>query len=222
MIWVYRIGGCSPLGDPRGRYGCDILHYIVDEAGQRVGHFVYECKDTKTFGKDWTRKLLNFSAQQGGDRAFIVTRSFPQGSQDLIHHDDVIISSLELIGEVASVYRASHLQLQQLSKNASGTATAEAAFAYLKPGGALDKRVRSLVQLAESHDTLGKEERDFHERLSGRHDELGKRLRAQLTQLKTDVSTMITPDDQSGGSSSMRADLSKTTHRAPTPPRPPR
>lgn len=94
----------------KGQSGGDILLTIKTEYGKEAGKILIECKETKTFVKDWLSKLKNDQLNAGASSAILITRTMPLGTGAIVEINGIVIVSSRFYFEVTNVIRNFMLQ----------------------------------------------------------------------------------------------------------------
>jgi hypothetical protein len=64
---------------PNGEFGGDLLHSVINQAGQKCGLILWEAKRTKNWSERWLPKLRHDQRAANAGAALIVTTAVPKG-----------------------------------------------------------------------------------------------------------------------------------------------
>ena len=108
---------------PKGEFGGDTLHVVRDSSGRECGRILWEFKRTKIWQGAWLPKLKGDQRAARADLAVIVSQAMPPDVQHFNEVDGVWVSSLGCTLPVATVLRASLLQIASQRRSAEGQQT---------------------------------------------------------------------------------------------------
>lgn len=91
---------------PKGINGADVLHRVVDAAGQECGSILWESKRTKGWQKGWLTKLRDDKRTAKAHAAIIVSAALPEEVPHFGLLDDVWVCSWPLVHGAATALRA--------------------------------------------------------------------------------------------------------------------
>ncbi|MEO0234626.1 MAG: DUF2130 domain-containing protein [candidate division WOR-3 bacterium] len=112
----------------KGKSGADVLQIII-EKGRQIGKIYYESKRTKTFGKDWIKKLKEDNLEKKADLLVLVTDAFPDGHKNFFNMEGVWVCSLEELKPLAMILRHMLVQIN-LQKNIQSNRKEKAEILY--------------------------------------------------------------------------------------------
>jgi hypothetical protein len=90
---------------PVSKNGGDVLHHVVDQAGQRCGTILWEAKRTKSFNDHWLGKLREDLRAARGQVAVLVSMELPKGVTTFAQIDGVWVTSRACLPGLASALR---------------------------------------------------------------------------------------------------------------------
>jgi hypothetical protein len=77
---------------PKGEFGGDILHHVLNSSGLICGTILWEFKQTRNWSDGWLAKLREDQRAAGADIALIVSRALPKGVETFDFIDNVWVA----------------------------------------------------------------------------------------------------------------------------------
>ncbi|MCL4814753.1 MAG: DUF2130 domain-containing protein [Vicinamibacteraceae bacterium] len=119
----------APVG--KGIRGADIIQDVRDRSRRACGVIVWERKNTKAWNRCWTTKLKEDTRALKGDVAVLVSQALPEGVETFGFVDGVWVVTPALALPLASVLRASLMDVSQVRRSTAGKHdTKELLYAY--------------------------------------------------------------------------------------------
>lgn len=143
---------------PKGEFGGDIIHKVVNQSGQVCGTILWETKRTKNWNEAWLSKLREDQRAAKAEIALIVSHVLPKGVETFDLIDDVWVTNPKCALPVAMSLRCSLIELASARQAGEGQQTKmEMVYQYLT-GTRFRQRVQAIVEkFSDMHDDLDKE-----------------------------------------------------------------
>ena len=143
---------------PKGAFGGDIIHRVVNTLGRVCGTILWESKRTKNWSDGWLAKLRDDQRSAKADVALIITQVLPKGTTSFNLVDGVWVSEPRCAVPVAIALRQSLIELSRARQAAEGQQTKmELVYRYLT-GPDFRHRVSAIVEkFSEMQEDLDKE-----------------------------------------------------------------
>ena len=131
---------------PKGEFGGDLIHRVVDPTGQVVGSILWEAKRTKNWSDGWLGKLREDQRAAKADVALIVSHTLPKGLQTFDYIDGIWVTDPKCAVAVAVALRQSLLALSASRLAGEGQRTKmEMIYRYLT-GPRFRHRIEAIVE----------------------------------------------------------------------------
>jgi hypothetical protein len=136
---------------PKGEFGGDVLQHVCDPAGRDSGTILWESKRTKNWSDSWLPKLRKDQREANADVAVLVSAALPKGVDTFELIENVYVAHPKFALPLATVLRASLLELSLQKMVAHGLTTkTELTYRYLT-----SLRFRQRVEaMAEAFSTM--------------------------------------------------------------------
>ncbi|MGP9814231.1 DUF2130 domain-containing protein [Rhodopseudomonas sp. NSM] len=147
---------------PKGEFGGDVLHRVVNAANQHCGTILWESKRTKNWTDGWLTKLRDDQRKAKAELALIVSNALPKGVHSFDHIDGVWVAEARCAIPVAIALRQSLIELAAARQAGEGQQTkTELVYHYLT-GPRFRQRVEAIVEkFTEMQSDLDKERRSM-------------------------------------------------------------
>ncbi|WP_322515139.1 DUF2130 domain-containing protein [Rhodopseudomonas palustris] len=147
---------------PKGEFGGDVLHRVVNAANQPCGTILWESKRTKNWTDGWLTKLRDDQRKAKAELALIVSNALPKGVHSFDHIDGVWVAEARCAIPVAIALRQSLIELAAARQAGEGQQTkTELVYHYLT-GPRFRQRVEAIVEkFTEMQSDLDKERRSM-------------------------------------------------------------
>jgi len=131
---------------PKGEFGGDVLHRVINAGGQPGGTILWETKRTKNWSDSWLVKLRDDQRTAKAEVSVIVSQALPKGVDTFEMIDGVWVTNPRTALPVAMILRQSLLELALVRQSNDGLQTkTEMIYQYLTgPGFRL--RVEAIVE----------------------------------------------------------------------------
>lgn len=158
---------------PKGEYGGDVLHRIVDTGGQSGGTILWESKRTKSWSDGWLAKLRDDQRTAKAEIAVIVSQILPKGIETFEMVEGVWVTHPRAALPVAMVLRQSLLELALARQTSEGQQTkSEMVYQYLT-GPRFRQRVEAIVEaFSTMHEDLNKERKIIMKQWAKREEQI--------------------------------------------------
>jgi hypothetical protein len=131
---------------PKGEFGGDVLHRVMNAAGQTCGTILWEVKQTKKWSNAWLAKLRDDQRTARADVALIVTNALPEDVETFNVRDGVWVTERRCAIPVAIALRSSLIELAAARLAGEGQRTkAELVYRYLT-GPRFRHRIEAIVE----------------------------------------------------------------------------
>jgi hypothetical protein len=143
---------------PKGEFGGDVLHRIINAGGQPGGTILWESKRTKNWSDTWLAKLREDQRTAKAEIAVIVSQILPKGVETFEIVEGVWVTHPRAALPVAFILRQSLLELSLARQVSEGQQTkTEMVYQYLT-GPRFRQRVEAIVEaFSTMQDDLDKE-----------------------------------------------------------------
>lgn len=89
----------------KGQRGADTIHTVRNAFGTECGKIYYESKRTKSFDRNWLKKLKEDNHSVKADVLVLVTEAMPDGAEDYLFEDGIWICSFWQVRSLSMVLR---------------------------------------------------------------------------------------------------------------------
>lgn len=135
---------------PKGNYGGDILHRIINNTGQMVGTILWESKRTKNWSDSWLSKLKEDQREAKAGFSILISQTLPADVEMFSLKEGVYITHPRTAFPVALALRQHLLELFAARKSGDGQQTKmEIVYQYLT-GPNFRHRVEAIVDAFSS------------------------------------------------------------------------
>jgi hypothetical protein len=143
---------------PKGEFGGDIIHRVMNAQSQVCGSILWESKRTKNWTDGWLVKLREDQRKAKADLALIVSNVLPKGVHTFDHIDGVWVAEARCAIPVAVALRQSLIELAAARQAGEGQQTKmELVYEYLT-GPRFRQRVEAIIEkFSEMQEDLNKE-----------------------------------------------------------------
>jgi hypothetical protein len=132
---------------PKGKFGGDILHRVVNTAGQVCGTILWEAKRAKNWSDGWLPKLRGDQRAAHAETAILISFALPPNVESFSHVDGIWVAHLRCIVPMAMILRQSLLEIAAARTASQGQQTKmELVYNYLT-GPRFKHRVEAIVEL---------------------------------------------------------------------------
>jgi hypothetical protein len=131
---------------PVSKNGGDVLHHVVDQAGQRCGTILWEAKRTKSFNDHWLGKLREDLRAARGQVAVLVSMELPKGVTTFAQIDGVWVTSRACLPGLASALRQCILDVARTHRLIEGRQSKAELLHQYFTGTEFRQRVEGIVE----------------------------------------------------------------------------
>ncbi len=161
----------EPVG--KGEFGGDVLHHVVNSAGQICGTILWESKRTKAWSDGWLTKLKGDQRTAGADLALIVSQTLPKQIDTFDLVDGVWVTGSKCAMAVAGALRESLILMASVKAAGEGQATKSALMYEYLTGPRFRHRVEAIVErFSEMQEDLASERKATMKRWAKREQQL--------------------------------------------------
>ena len=145
---------------PKGQFGGDIVHRVVDPHGNICGILLWESKRTKNWSDGWLAKLRDDQRAAKADLALIVSTALPKGIEGFDLVEGIWVVEPRCFIPVALALRQSIIELAGVRQTRDGQQTKMGMVYDYLVGPRFRQRVEAIVErFTEMHEDLDKERR---------------------------------------------------------------
>jgi hypothetical protein len=145
---------------PKGQFGGDIVHRVVDAHGNVCGTLLWESKRTKNWSDGWLGKLRDDQRSAKADLALIVSTVLPKGVEGFDLVEGIWVVEPRCLIPVAIALRQSIIELAGMRRTKEGQQTKMGMVYEYLVGPRFRQRVEAIVErFTEMHEDLDKERR---------------------------------------------------------------
>jgi len=131
---------------PKGEFGGDVLHRVVNQSGQPSGTILWESKRTKNWSDSWLVKLREDQRTAKAEIAIIVSQVLPKDVETFEMVDNVWVVHPRAALPVAAILRQTLLEISLARQSSEGQQTkTEMIYQYLT-GPRFRHRVEAIVE----------------------------------------------------------------------------
>ncbi|WP_332660844.1 DUF2130 domain-containing protein [Brevundimonas sp.] len=161
----------EPVG--KGEFGGDVLHRVVNGAGQGCGSILWETKRTRTWSDGWLTKLKGDQRAAKADLALIVSHTLPKDIDSFSLVDGVWVTGPRCAIPVAIALRESLILMNGVKAAGEGQQTKSALMYEYLTGPRFRHRVEAIVErFSEMQDDLASERKATMKRWAKREQQL--------------------------------------------------
>jgi hypothetical protein len=161
----------EPVG--KGEFGGDVLHRVVNGAGQGCGSILWETKRTRTWSDGWLTKLKGDQRAAKADLALIVSHTLPKDIDSFNYVDGVWVTGPRCAIPVAIALRESLILMSGVKAAGEGQQTKSALMYEYLTGPRFRHRVEAIVErFSEMQDDLASERKATMKRWAKREQQL--------------------------------------------------
>ncbi len=131
---------------PKGEFGGDVVHKVMNSGGQHCGSMLWEFKRTKTWNDGWLSKLREDQRSAKAELAVIVSSALPKGVLTFDHADGVWVTDARCAIPLAIALRHSLIEIASARNSVEGQQTKmELVYQYLT-GPRFRHRIEAIVE----------------------------------------------------------------------------
>lgn len=161
----------EPVG--KGEFGGDVLHRVVNGAGQGCGSILWETKRTRTWSDGWLTKLKGDQRAAKADLALIVSHALPKDIDSFSLVDGVWVTGPRCAIPVAIALRESLILMSGVKAAGEGQLTKSALMYEYLTGPRFRHRVEAIVErFSEMQEDLASERKATMKRWAKREQQL--------------------------------------------------
>ena len=160
---------------PKGEFGGDALHTVINPAGQNCGTIIWETKRTRNWSDAWLTKLRDDQRSAKADMCILVTQALPKGIASFDVVEGVWVTSVSAALSVAAALRHTLLEVNSARQVSEGLQTkSEMVYQYLT-GARFKQRVEAIVEAFSSmQDDLDKERKVITKQWAKRQEQIDR------------------------------------------------
>jgi hypothetical protein len=158
---------------PKGEFGGDVLHRVLNSAGQGCGTMLWESKRTRNWSDGWLSKLRDDQRAAKAEVALIVTAALPKGVETFDLIDNVWVAEPRFAIPLAIALRESLINLAGTRQTQEGQQTkTELVYQYLT-GPQFRHRIDAIVErFTDMRDDLDRERKTMMRMWAKREEQL--------------------------------------------------
>lgn len=161
----------EPVG--KGEFGGDVLHRVVNGAGQGCGSILWEMKRTRTWSDGWLTKLKGDQRAAKADLALIVSQTLPKDIDSFNYVDGVWVTGPRCAIPVAIALREALIGMTGVKAAGEGQQTKSALMYDYLTGPRFRHRVEAIVErFSEMQEDLASERKATMKRWAKREQQL--------------------------------------------------
>jgi hypothetical protein len=147
---------------PKGEYGGDLLHKIINSQGQPCGTILWESKRTKNWSDGWLSKLRDDQRAAKAEIALIITKTLPKGIEAFDLIEGVWVVEPRCAIPIAIALRHSLIEIVATRQISEGQQTKmELVYQYLT-SSRFRHRVQAIVEkFSDMHEDLDRERKSM-------------------------------------------------------------
>ena len=166
---------------PKGEFGGDVLHAVVNTGGQHCGTILWESKRTKNWSDGWLSKLRDDARAAKAEVCVLVSQAMPKHVETFGLVDGVWVTTPQAAAAVAIALRQSLIDVASARLAAEGQQTkTEMVYEYLT-GPRFRQRVEAIVEAFVSmREDLDKERRAIERQWGKREEQIERVMKATV------------------------------------------
>ena len=166
---------------PKGEFGGDVVHRVIDANGQSSGTILWESKRTKNWSDSWLSKLRDDQRTSKADIAVIVSQALPKDVETFETIDGVWVTHRRAAVPVASILRQSLIEVALARQANEGQQTkTEMVYQYLT-GPRFRQRVEAIVEaFSTMQGDLDKERKVIMKQWAKRDEQISRVMQATV------------------------------------------
>lgn len=130
---------------PTGVRGADLIQTVNSNFGQKAGIILWESKNTKSWSKDWIKKLKDDQALVKADVCILISQALPEEIENFGFKDGIWICSYKFAIPLVSALRLNLSQIHQIKQSLVGKdQKMEFLYNYLS-GSEFKNRIENIV-----------------------------------------------------------------------------
>ena len=143
---------------PKGEFGGDIVHRVLNHAGQSCGTLLWESKRTKNWSDGWLTKLRQDQRAAKADFALLVSRALPKGVDMFDHIDGIWVLDPKCVIPLAIALRQSLIEVAAVRQAGDGQYTKMGMVYEYLTGPRFRNRIEAIVEkFTDMQEDLDKE-----------------------------------------------------------------
>ncbi|MGD1081307.1 MAG: DUF2130 domain-containing protein [Candidatus Sulfotelmatobacter sp.] len=143
---------------PKGEFGGDIVHRVLNHAGQTCGTLLWESKRTKNWSDGWLPKLRQDQRAAKADFALMVSRVLPKGVDLFDHIDGIWVLDPKCVIPLAIALRQSLIEVAAVRQAGDGQYTKMGMVYEYLTGPRFRTRIEAIVEkFSDMQEDLDKE-----------------------------------------------------------------
>lgn len=143
---------------PKGEFGGDILHRVLNSSGQTCGTLLWESKRTKNWSDAWLAKLRRDQRAARADVALLVSRTLPKGLDLFDYIEGIWVLDPKCVIPVAIALRQSLIEVAAVRQAGEGQHTKMGMVYQYLTGPRFRTRIEAIVEkFTDMQDDLDKE-----------------------------------------------------------------
>jgi hypothetical protein len=131
---------------PKGAFGGDIVHRVLNHAGQTCGTLLWESKRTKKRSDGWLTKLRQDQRAAKADFALLVSRVLPKGVDLFDHIDGIWVLDPKCVIPLAIALRQSLIEVAAVRQAGDGRYTKMGMVYQYLTGPRFRTRIEAIVE----------------------------------------------------------------------------
>ena len=166
---------------PKGEFGGDVVHRVIDANGQPSGTILWESKRTKNWSDSWLSKLREDQRTAKAEIAVIVSQTLPKDVETFETIDGIWVTHRRAAIPVASILRQSLIEVALARQANEGQQTkTEMVYQYLT-GPRFRQRVEAIVEaFTTMQGDLDKERKVIMKQWAKRDEQISRVMQATV------------------------------------------
>ena len=166
---------------PKGEFGGDILHRVVNPVGQQCGTILWESKRTKNWNDGWLPKLREDQRAAKAEIAVIVSQVLPKDVETFGLVDQVWIAHPKVALPVAIALRQTLIEIAGARQASEGQQTKmDMVYGYLT-GPRFRQRIQAIVEAFSSmREDLDRERKAITKQWAKREEQIDRVMQATV------------------------------------------
>lgn len=166
---------------PKGEYGGDVLHLVINPLGQPCGTILWESKRTKNWSDGWLAKLRDDQRAAKAELAVIVSQALPKSVETFDLIDGVWVTHPRAAMPIAVTLRRTLIEIATVRQASEGQQTKmEMVYQYLT-GPRFRQRVEAIVEAFSSmQEDLHKEKKAITKQWAKREEQIDRVMQATV------------------------------------------
>ncbi len=166
---------------PKGEFGGDILHRVMNPVGQQCGTILWESKRTKNWNDGWLPKLREDQRAAKAETAVIITQVLPKEVETFGLVDQVWVAHPKVALPIAVALRQTLIEIAGARQASEGQQTKmDMVYGYLT-GPRFRQRIQAIVEAFSSmREDLDRERKAITKQWAKREEQIDRVMQATV------------------------------------------